>query len=135
MKQSILTAIVVLAGMPTLAMANCTPATRVTGAALTTLINDNTVCASRNGEKWQEQHRAGGQLWDYKMGPGHPIDPSKQVGTWNIARNFVTYCYTGDKCYSYSVHDSGAGTYNFCFANGTLVVSGATFKAGQQSCN
>lgn len=134
MKRSILTAMVLLAGIPTLAMANCTAATRVTGAALNTLVIGNTVCATRNGEKWQEQHRAGGQLWDYKMGPGHPIDPSKQVGTWSIARNFVTYCYTGHKCYSYSVHGSGADTYDFCFPNGTLQVPGATFKTGLQSC-
>lgn len=134
MKRSILTTMVLLAGIPSLAMANCTPATRVTGNALNTLIIGNTVCASRNGEKWQEQHRAGGQLWDYKMGPGHPIDPSKQVGTWSISRNFVTYCYTGDKCYSYSVHGTGTGAYDFCFANGKLEVSGATFKPGLQSC-
>jgi hypothetical protein len=135
MNRSIATAIVLLAGMPSLAMADCSSTTRVTGAALNALVNGNTVCASRGADKWQEQHRAGGQLWDYKMGPGHPIDPSKQVGTWNIARNFVTYCYTGDKCYSYSVHGPFAGnTYNFCSANGQLEVSGATFKNGEQGC-
>lgn len=134
MKKSISTAVVLLAGLPSLAMANCTPSTRVTGAALTALITGNTVCAQRGSEVWQEQHRAGGQLWDYKMGPGHPIDPSKQVGTWNIARNLVTYCYTGGKCYSYSVHGPAGGPYSFCFPNGTEVVSGAKFKPGNASC-
>ncbi len=134
MKKPILTAIVLLAGLPTLATAACTAATRVTGAALTHLISGNTVCATRGSEVWQEQHRTDGTLWDYKRGPGHPIDPSKQVGTWRIARNFVSYCYTGGSCYSYSVHGAGSGPYSFCFANGTEVVSGATFKTGLTSC-
>jgi len=120
--------------MPSLAMAALTASTRVKGPALNTLINGNTVCATRGSDVWQEQHRAGGQLWDYKMGPGHPVDPSKQVGTWSIARNFVTYCYTGGICYSYSVHGSAGGRYSFCSANGTEVVSGATFKPGNASC-
>lgn len=134
MKKSLSTAIVLLAGMPSLAWAACTPATRVTGATLNSLIDGNTVCAIRGSEVWQEQHRAGGELWDYKRGPGHPVDPSKQVGTWSISRNFVTYCYTGGSCYAYSVHGSGTGPYSFCFANGTEVVSGATFKPGLASC-
>lgn len=105
------------------------------GAALTNLITGNTVCATRGAEMWQEQHRAGGDLWNYKGGPGHPVDPSKQVGTWSIARNFVTYCYTGGTCYSYSVHGSGFGPYSFCTrVNGTEVVSGAMFKPGSSSC-
>jgi len=134
MKKSLLTALVLLAGMPSLAMAACTANTRVTGAALNRLIDGNTVCATRGSDVWQEQHRAGGQLWDYKMGPGHPVDPSKQVGTWSIARNFVTYCYTGGLCYSYRVHGPAGGPYSFCSANGTEVVSGAKFKPGHTSC-
>lgn len=134
MKRPILTALVLLAGTPSLAMADCSASTRVTGTALTNLISGNTVCASRGAEKWQEQHRTGGDLWDFKKGPGDPLDPSKQVGTWSIARNFVTYCYTGGLCYSYSVHGSGAGPYSFCYANGTEVVSGATFIPGYSGC-
>lgn len=134
MRSSILTTVVLLAGLPALAAADCSPSTRVTGNNLTNLITGNTVCATRGSEVWQEQHRAGGQLWDYKKGPGHPIDPSKQVGTWSISRNFVTYCYTGGICYSYSVHGSGTGPYSFCYPNGIEVVSGATFKPGYTSC-
>ncbi len=118
----------------TLAMADCSPTTRVTGAALNSLIIGNTVCATRGSEVWQEQHRSGGQLWDYKKGPGHPIDPSKQVGTWSISRNIVTYCYTGGICYGYTVHGTGSGSYDFCAPNGSVVVSGATFKPGYTSC-
>jgi hypothetical protein len=56
------------------------------------------------------------------------------VGTWSISRNFVSYCYTGGACYAYSVHGPAGGPYSFCTANGTEVVSGATFKPGEASC-
>ena len=29
-------------------------------------VSGNTICANDHGELWQEQHRGGGQLWDYK---------------------------------------------------------------------
>lgn len=81
MKRSILTAIVLLAGTPSLAMADCSVSTRVTGTDLTDLVSGNTVCASRGAEVWQEQHRTGGELWDYKRGPGHPSTPANRSAT------------------------------------------------------
>jgi len=107
MKRLMVTSIVLLAGISGEAMAACTANTRVTGNALTTLIAGNTVCATRGAEKWQEQHRAGGALWDYKKGAADTVDPTKQVGTWSIGSNNVTYSYTGGPSYTYSVHGSG----------------------------
>lgn len=116
-------------------MAVCTAQTRVTGNALNTLIAGNTVCASRGADRWQEQHRGGGALWDYKRGPNDTVDPSKQVGTWSIGANNVTYSYTGGPSYTYSVHEEGGGRYSFCAGvGGTEVVSGATFRAGSTNC-
>ena len=135
MKRLMVASIVLLAGISGEVMAACTPSTWVTGSALTTLIEGNTVCATRNTEQWQEQHRTSGALWDYKKGPTDPVDPTEQVGTWSIATNNVTYVYTGGASYTYSVHGPTGGTYSFCTApNGTEVVSGATFKIGSQSC-
>jgi hypothetical protein len=130
MKRLMATSIVLLAGISGEAMAACaSPATQVTGAALTNLISGNTVCAVQGSDKWQEQHRAGAQLWDYKKGPSDPVDPTKQVGTWSIAGDTVTYAYTGGPSYTYSVYDDG-GTYSFCTApGGSIVVSGATFTS------
>jgi len=135
MKRLMITSLVLLAGISGEATAACTANTRVTGGALTALIAGNTVCATRGAEKWQEQHRGGAQLWDYKKGPPSPgnVDPTKQVGTWSISSNNVTYSYTGGPSYTYSVH--GSGPYSFCTApNGTEVVSGATFMPGNASC-
>lgn len=126
---------VLLAGIAGEAMAACTtPAIQVTGTALSSLVSGNTVCATQGADKWQEQHRSGGELWDYKKGPSDPVDPTKKVGTWTIGADTVTYAYTGGPSYTYSVFDDG-GTYSFCTApNGSAVVSGATFKTGSTNC-
>ena len=138
MKRKIAIGIVLFAGVSGVVIAapNCLSSNRVTGSALTTLISSNTVCATRGTDKWQEQHRSGAQLWDYKKGSSDPVDPSKQVGTWSIASNNVTYSYTGGPSYTYTVHDEGSGaSYSFCTGNGgSVVVSGATFKSGNSSC-
>jgi hypothetical protein len=135
MKRLIVTSIVLLAGISGEVMAACTsPAIQVTGATLTTLISGNTVCATQGADKWQEQHRTGGALWDYKKGPSDPVDPTKQVGSWSINADTVTYAYTGGPSYTYSVYNDG-GTYSFCTAPaGSVVVSGATFQTGSASC-
>ena len=135
MKRLMVMSIVLLAGFSGGSMAACETNTRVTGNALSTLISGNTVCATRGSEKWQEQHRAGGALYDYKKGPTDKVDPTKQVGTWSIAANNVTYSYAGGPSYTYSVHSPVSGVYDFCTApNGSVRVSGATFKTGSSSC-
>ena len=133
MKRLLLTSIVALAGFTGVAVAQtgCAPNTRVTGDALTTLVSGNTVDATRGADRWQEQHRAGGQLWDFKKGPSDPVDPTSQVGTWAIVSNDVIHSYTGGPSFTYSIH--GSGPYSFC-ANGTAVVSGATFQRGSGNC-
>jgi len=136
MKRQIAVGIVLFAGFSggVIAAPNCATPNRVNGGPLTTLISGNTVCATQGTDKWQEQHRSGAQLWDYKKGSSDPVDPSKQVGTWVIASNNVTYSYTGGPSYTYTVHDEGGGaSYSFC-SNGSVVVGGATFKPGNSSC-
>jgi len=136
MKRQIAVGIVLVTGFSggVFAAPNCTNPNRVTGSALTTLVSGNTVCATVGTDKWQEQHRSGAQLWDYKKGASDPVDPSKQVGTWGIGANSVTHSYTGGPSYTYTIHDEGGGaSYSFC-SSGSVVVSGATFKPGNSSC-
>ena len=135
MKRKIAIGFVLFAGFSggLMAAPNCENRNRVNGNGLTTLVSGNTVCATKGQDQWQEQHRSGGQLWDFKKGASDPVDPSKQVGTWRIASNEVTHSY-GNLSFTYSVHDEGgAASYSFC-TNGLVVVSGATFKTGNSSC-
>ena len=124
------------------AMAACsTPATQVTDGALTTLLSGNTVCAMRGGDRWQEEHHAGGVLIDYKKGPTDAVDPTKQVGTWAVsgtgAGTTVTYNYTVGSVpgpsYNYAVwQNTTPNSYSFCKA-GAILDMDFTLTAGTGS--
>jgi hypothetical protein len=103
----------------------CGAGTRVVGKELVSLLAGKTVCGAVDGDTWQEFHSGsgagGGPLIDYKRGPGDPVDPSKQVGTWAIAEvetvnSFVVYDYGGGNSYGYAVCTNG-GSVNFCGAS------------------
>lgn len=115
---------------------------------LTTLLTGNTVCdsnamydscAKNPGPNCivtmgiQEQHRSGGQLWDYKLGPSNAVDPTVRVGDWSITgsdeNTVVNYAYSpGGTPASYKVFDSGVGNYYFC--SGTSIVATAKITNG-----
>ena len=125
MKPIILTAVagMALASLPAVSMAACGPPSVrvVTVAAMTTLLEGNTVCVGAQPTmEAQEFHQAGGALIDYKRGPGHPVDPSKQVGTWKVTGGrgaFVTHHYGGNTRYNYAVWKNADGTHSFCSDN------------------
>ena len=117
---------------------------------LTTLLTGKTVCdanatydsCAKHPERnpcvikmgIQEQHRSGGQLWDYKMGPSDAVDPTVLVGEWSITGNdadtVVNYAYPpGGTPAAYKVFDAGAGTYYFC--SGTTIVATAKITSAQ----
>jgi hypothetical protein len=130
---------IALAGLPAVSMAACAaPSVRVnTKAATNTLLTGNTVCAgSAPTFESQELHVNGGALIDYKRGPGNPVDPSKQVGTWAATGAdgrgvFVTYDYGSGKIYTYAVWNNGDGTHSFCSANPEIKVR---VKTGGGAC-
>lgn len=124
-------------GIATAQPCSCSGADQLKGADVTNALQGNTVCVPNgSGWEWQEQHRTGGQLWDYKRGPGHPVDPSEQVGTWAVsgtgANTVVTHTY-GSQSFPYKVCRVGASTsYGFCPSSGTTIM--ATIKAGISGC-
>ncbi len=151
MKSAIVAAAVglAMAGVSLSSVAACAaPSTRVpTKALLTTLVQGNTVCVAKVPPQpdpprpmwqweWQEMHQAGGALIDYKRGPGDPVDPSKQVGTWSITGIdgrgvYVTYNYGGGSIFTYSVWDNHDSSYSLCSANPEIK---AAIKPGGGAC-
>lgn len=109
---------------------------------LSTLLQNKTVCAALAPDRWQEYHAPGGALFDWKRGPGHPVDPREQVGTWSITsvtvggntRELVTHSYTGGSSYTYRVCLT-APTYTFQQVSpATTTITGATIPAGSVAC-
>lgn len=103
-------------------------------ASLSTLFTGSLVCGRPVApgytgaltDRWQEQHRSGGLLWDFKRGVGHAIDPEKQVGTYGFtgtgASSALTHTY-GSTTYSWRVFLHAApNTYSFCNASNIEVV-------------
>ena len=140
MKPIILTAVagMALASLPAVSMAACGPPSVrvVTVAAMTTLLEGNTVCVGAQPTmEAQEFHQAGGALIDYKRGPGNPVDPSKQVGTWTVnpgrPNAFVTHNYGGGAVYTYSVWANSEGTHSFCKVKSEVK---ASIKIGGGPC-
>jgi hypothetical protein len=113
-----------------------------TVALISAKLAGNTVCVPNGATwDWQEEHLGGpgatsGQLWDYKRGPGHAIDPRSQVGTWSISapgqstNGEITHSYTGGSSYVYRVCQGAAtNSVGFCpSAGGAAIMS--TVKAG-----
>ena len=117
---------------------------------LTTLLTGKTVCdanatydsCAKHPERSpciikmgiQEQHRVGGQLWDYKMGPSDAKDSTVLVGDWSITGSdedtVVNYAYPpGGTPAAYKVFDAGAGTGTYYFCSGTTIVATATITS------
>ena len=116
------------ASVATAARADCTTGRVNGGNAITTLIDGSLICgrpgsgyAGNANDRWQEQHRSGGQIFDRKLG-GSP-DPESQVGTWstvNGANSTYTATY-GATSYIYQVYLISGTTYSFCIGTSEQV--------------
>lgn len=127
-----------LVGGPAIATCGVNPITGSTGTTNLSGLTNQYVCATRGNEKWQEQHKSGGDLWDYKKGPTDPVDPSGKVGTWS--RNATSVTYTYDTSYTYRLYrvsgtcgSTAWGSTNcvvdFCIgASGAAAVANASFQ-------
>jgi hypothetical protein len=120
----------------TFASANCTDPQ--VGGNLTDLISGSLICGRPGAaypgaatDRWQEQHRAGGLIFDYKRGVGNPIDPESQVGTYTTTNGSnATYTATYDALsYPYQLRLISGNTYSFCIGaaehvRGNIIANG-----------
>jgi hypothetical protein len=119
-RMTIISAMLIL-GVWSEAYSGCAdPSTQVTDVSTT--LEGKLACSYKGNqdnpnERWSEQHRSGGNLWEWKRGVDHKIDPSKQIGTWAIddSADTVTYQY-GDpgSPYTYTLWDNADDSYSLC---------------------
>ena len=140
-----LSALAVLAGTSAQAFAqsiSCPSGSPLVAADITTLLSGKTVCATSGGDRWQEYHKTGGALIDWKKGSSDAVDPTKQVGTWVASTTGggsgqITYTYTdgGTSTYSFAVcaasNASTFGTFVPLQAGGNITF---TLMSGQSAC-
>jgi hypothetical protein len=107
------------AASPLLLAVDC-PGSQVTGTDLDTFLDNQLICAykfdaapSNASRRWSEEHRNGGDLWEYARGATDTVDGSKDVGSWSVASDVISYTYDGDGTYQRQVYLDGS-TYYFC---------------------
>lgn len=107
-----------------------------------------TLCAARGALRWQEFHvdsatAAGRRLIDYKLGPGHPIDPTKDVGIWDARGGnagpsggpVLFHRYNGGQSYSWLIcREASSTSWTLRSTGPDGDITGATLRTGQVSC-
>jgi len=79
-------------------------------------------------DRWQEEHLANGDLFDYKLGPGHPVDPREKVGNWFAGGSrttaTVTHAYGPTTAYAWRIFgpavNNPGSVYSFCTPTGSV---------------
>lgn len=108
-------------------------------AELVTLVAGRTMCAARAPDRWQEFHSgataAGGPLIDWKLGPGHPVDPRETVGTWSVSGSLLTHTYLGGASFIWLVCRPGNSSNITLVSTGTSgTISSINMLTGQVAC-
>ncbi len=103
--------------------------------AVQALLGSNTACYPAASPYTNQEYITGGELWDFKKGPGDRVDPASNIGTATIdSSGQVIYNYTGGSSYTYSVWGASTsgtpGFYDFCGTGGALAVRVAPGQAG-----
>jgi hypothetical protein len=90
--------------------------TLLDNTALQAQIADQSIDANApDGENWKEIHCGSGttgNLEKVALGPGHPVDPQRKVGTWTITGGAMQYAYDGGGgTYTWRIYSNGSGGY------------------------
>lgn len=142
-----LVAMIVTPGAMAQANCTCNGSQLLADQSLSNALSNRTVCVAKTGGVgWENQEfhsgTGGGSLIDYKLGAGHPVDPTETVGTWSVTgsgpQTRVNHVY-GGTTYTYGVCSStatpGAGaTIGFCVGNSNAPTISATLKTGSSGC-
>ena len=111
-------------------------------------VKGKTLCATRGALRWQEFHfdavpGPGRRLIDYKLGPGHPMDETKDMGTWDARGGnagpsggpVLVHIYSGGDSYAWLVcREAGGSSWTLRSTSTHGDITGATLRTGQVAC-
>jgi len=125
---------------------------RLTAGEITGRFQNQLVCAQKMGaitgnDRWAEEHRSSGELWEQGKGTTSKVHPPTKVGTWKSVEgtkvkgksandDLVRYDYSGGSTFNWSVFEknvAGTKTYTFCTSNESTVIATATLKTPNPS--
>jgi hypothetical protein len=122
----------------------CAGGERLTANGLRKMLEGRTVCATAGDTSWSDFHRPAasgseGELWAYRRGPGHAVDPTARTGSWVIegsarAQPMMTYIYGANR-YSHAVCQEGQRVHFCGIGAGSRNILNATVRDGQVPCN
>jgi hypothetical protein len=122
----------------------CAGGQRLTASGLRKMFEGRTVCARAADTSWSDFHRPAangveGELWAYRRGPGHAVDPTARTGSWVIegtarAQPVMTYVY-GSSRFSHAVCQEGERVHFCGIGAGSRNILNATVRDGQVPCN
>lgn len=123
------------------ALAQSCPSNTIRVSNVQLLLGGKTLCAARAPDRWKEFHSGGpasGPLIAYKLGPGHPMDPTETVGTWsavNGPNSSVTHNYLGGSSFTWLVCQGAASNAIALVSVASAgTVSNAQVLSGQVDC-
>jgi hypothetical protein len=107
--------------------------TRLDAAALQSKIGGQSIDANApDDENWKEIHCGGptsGDLEKVGLGPSHPVDPQRKVGTWSIVGNTMEYNYGSGSTYTWRIYQKVPND-DYCWQadsdNGAVIATGGT---------
>ena len=120
MKASLVAAIAILTTSASgLRAQDCTGNPAASNASqLQSLLNNTLVCAYKSdadpsdaNQRWSEEHRTGGDLWEFGPGSNSTIQPPGDVGSWGTSTSGTTgepvvdYDYGTGGSYSYQLRE------------------------------
>ena len=115
----------------TIVVADCSNDPLLTDAGTSLSGNRIDATAAAGSDSWNEVHQgtaSGGNLCEVAQGSGHPVDPSRVVGTWTPSGSSVTYNYGTGGSYTFALRSTtatpGIGATIYYCNGGTLVASG-----------
>jgi hypothetical protein len=115
--------------------------TLLDNTALQAQIADQSIDANApDGENWKEIHCGSGTIGDLEkvaLGPGHPVDPQRKVGTWSIVDDTIDtmeYNYGSGGTYQWRIYrdTNGNAADQYCWqvnSNGGAVIATGNITA------
>jgi hypothetical protein len=131
------------------AAAGCSTGARQNAAQISQVVSGQLVCAQKVGaltgnDRWAEEHKSTGKLWEQGKGTTSKVHPPHEVGSWAAVKigsggsdDVIRHSYSGGKTFDWSFFEekskAGPTLYRFCDTTASTTIATATVIAPNPS--